>query len=68
MVNLLYYAHAVDCTILPALNKISEYQANPTQNTESAITHFLDHAATNTTSIVQYKASDMVLQIDNDAS
>ena len=54
-------------TILSALNKILEQQANLTQNNEAAITHFLDYAATNTTTIVQHKASDMILHIENDA-
>ena len=40
----------------------------PTQNNESAITHFLDYVDTNPTTVVQFKASDMVLQIDSDAS
>ena len=40
----------------------------PTHNTESAITHILDYASTNTTAVVQFKASDTVLHIDSDAS
>ena len=68
MVTLLYYSHAVDCTMLTSINTIVEEQANPTQNTESAITHFLDYAATNPSAIVQYKASDMLLHIGSDSS
>ena len=37
----LYYARAVYCTILPALNTLSEKQSNPTKNNKSAITQFL---------------------------
>ena len=54
--------------MLPALNTIAEQQSDPTHNTEAVISHFLDYADTNTTAIVQYKASDMVLHIDSDAS
>ena len=54
--------------MMSALKKISEKQANQTHNTESVITHFIDYAATNTSSIVQYKASDMILNIGRDAS
>ena len=54
--------------MLPALNTLAEQQSSPTKNTESAITHFLDYAATNPSAIIQYKASDMILHIDNDAS
>ena len=54
--------------MLPSLNTIAEQQANPTHNTEYAITHFLDYAATNTSVIVQFKANDMVIHIDRVAS
>ena len=63
---LLYYLCDVECTMLPALNKISEKQSNPTKNTEASITQFLDYAATNPSVIVQYKYSDMILHIDSD--
>ena len=64
----LYYAHAVEYTIPPALNTISKQQAKPTQNDEPTITHFLDYADTSTSAIVQYKAINMILHIDSDAS
>ena len=54
--------------MLLALNTLAEQQSSPTKNTESAIAHFLDYAATNTSAIIQYKASDMILHIDSDAS
>ena len=38
-----------------------------TQNAASS-THFLDYAATNPSAIIQYKASDMILHIESDAS
>ena len=46
------------------LNSIADQQAQPTQNTEADITHFLEYAANNTTAVDQFKASDMVLHID----
>ena len=52
----LYYAHAVDCTMLPALNTLAEQQSSLTKNTEAAISHFLDYAATNPSAIIQYKS------------
>ena len=64
----LYYARAVDCTMLPALNTLVEQQSSPTKNTESAITHFLDYAATNPSAIIHYKASNMIPHIYSDAS
>ena len=53
----------MDCTVLPSLNTIADQQANPTQNTESAITHFMDYSGTNPTPIVQYKSSDKLIHI-----
>ena len=65
--TLLYYALTADCTMIPSLNTLSEQQSSPTKNTEAAITHFLDYAATNPSAIIQYKSSDMILRIDSDA-
>ena len=53
--------------MLPSLNTLSEQQPNPTKNTESAIIHFLDYADTNSSVIIQYKSSDVILHIDSDA-
>ena len=64
----LYYARALDCTMLPALNILAKQQSSLTKNMEAAITHFIDYAATNPSAIIQYKASDMILHIDIDAS
>ena len=64
----LYYDCAVGCIMLPALNTLAEQQSSTTKNTEAAITHFLDYAATNMYVIIQYKASNMIIQIDSDAS
>ena len=63
-----YYACAVNCTVLPPLNILAEQQSNPTDNTESSTTQFLDYAATNTYAIIQYKYSNMILHIDSDTS
>ena len=68
MGTFLYYARAVECTMIPALNTISEKQSNPTNNTKSAITQFLEYAATNPPTIFQYKSRDMILHIDSDES
>ena len=54
--------------MLSSLNTIAEQQSNPTHNTEATITQFLDYAATNPSAIVQYKSSNIILQIYSDAS
>ena len=51
--------------MLPALNTLVEQQSNPTKNTEAARTQFLDCVATNTSAIIQYKSSDIILHIDS---
>ena len=43
----LYYARAVDGTMLPALNSLSEVQTSPTPTTMKNIKQLLDYAATN---------------------
>ena len=68
VVTFLYYSIDVNCTILRALNTIAEQQANPNHNTEDVITNFLYYAATNPSTIVQYKAINMMLHIYRDAS
>eukprot|EP00957_Ditylum_brightwellii_P211384 15366114-Ditylum_brightwellii.AAC.2 len=43
--TLLFYACAVDPTMLTAINSITRQQANPPINTAMAITHLLNYAA-----------------------
>ena len=64
----LYYARAVDCTMLVALSAIASEQANPTEATMRKIEQFLDYAASHPQAGVTYHASDMVLAIHSDAS
>ncbi len=66
--TLLYYARAVDSTMLVALNAISASQSKATENTAAAIVHLLDYAATHPNAILRYQRSDMVLHIHSDAS
>jgi hypothetical protein len=65
---LLYYARAVDATMLPAINEISDSQASPTQKTKNACTMLLDYAATYPLVIIRYYASNMALNVDTDAA
>ena len=66
--SLLYYARAVDPTMLVALNELSAEQANPTQNTLPKITQLLNYAATYPNAILRFHASDMILHADSDAA
>ena len=64
----LYYARAVDCTMLPALGSLASQQATPTKKTMELIHQFLDYAVSNPDATVTYRASDMVLAAHSDAS
>jgi hypothetical protein len=66
--SFLYYARAVDATMLPAINEISGSQAKPTVNTLKACKMLMDYAATYPVAIIRYHASDMVLHVDSDAA
>eukprot|EP00804_Cyclotella_cryptica_P007211 CCRYP_009751-RB/>CCRYP_009751-RB protein AED:0.29 eAED:0.25 QI:0/-1/0/1/-1/1/1/0/612 len=66
--SLLFYARAVDNTILPALSTIASSQAAATELTLAQCSQLLDYCASNPDTSVQYRASDMVLNIHLDAS
>eukprot|EP00804_Cyclotella_cryptica_P007584 CCRYP_010663-RA/>CCRYP_010663-RA protein AED:0.17 eAED:0.17 QI:0/0/0/1/1/1/2/0/834 len=64
----LYYAQAVDCTMLPALGSLATQQTAPTQNTMLKVHQFLDYAMTHPDAIITYRASNMILTIHSDTS
>ena len=66
--SVLYYARAIDSTLLPALNSISRQQSKPTKNTELQCHRVLDYLSTFPNVFLRYHASDMQLTIDSDAS
>jgi hypothetical protein len=65
---LLYYARAIDPTMLVALGSIATQQAKGTEQTMKALTTLLNYCATHPNATVRYTASDMVLWTDSDAS
>ena len=64
----LYYGRAIDSTQLIALGTIGTAMSKATENTNKAVTHFLDYVATHPEATVRFYKSDMVLRIDSDAS
>ena len=66
--SLLYYARAVDPTMLVALNELSSQQANPHETTLAHTYKLLAYAATHPNAILRFHASDMVLHVDSDAA
>ena len=66
--SFLYYARAVDPTILMALSAIASQQSAPTEQTRNRVHQFLDYMATHPDAKIRYRASDMVLNVHSDAS
>ena len=64
----LYYAQAVDPCMLLATNKISDQQAQPTEEIINKITMLMDYFSTYSDDKVRYHASYMQLYIDSDAA
>ena len=65
---LLYYARAIDMTMLPALSTISSQQSKPTKNTMQAVQQLLDYCHTHPNSKIRYTQSNMILKLHSDAS
>jgi hypothetical protein len=66
--TLLFYARAVDNTMIVAIGDIATQQAKGTEATMIAITHLLNYCATHPHAIIRYTKSDMCLHVDTDAS
>jgi hypothetical protein len=66
--TLLYYARAVDSTMLVAIGTLATQQSHGTTATLAALTHLLNYCATHPDASIRYHASDMVLHIESDAS
>jgi hypothetical protein len=64
----LYYGRAIDYTILPALNEISNNQARPTEITRKACDHLMDYLATHPDAVIRFCASGMCLCVVSDAA
>jgi len=65
---ILFYARAVDSTMLMPVNRLASRQANPTEQVESEVKHLLQYAASYPVAITTFQASDMKLRIYSDAS
>jgi hypothetical protein len=66
--SVLYYARAVDPTVLMPLNDIATEQTKATDKTQAAINQLLDYLAAHPYGTIRYHASDMILHIHSDAS
>jgi hypothetical protein len=68
MGSVLYYARAVDPTVLMQLNEIATEQTKATENTQASTNQVLDYLDTHPDATIRYHASDMILHIHSDAS
>jgi hypothetical protein len=66
--SVLYYARAVDPTVLMPLNDIATEKTKATEQTQAATNQFLDYLATPPDATIRYHTSDMILHIHSDAS
>ncbi len=66
--SILYYARAVDITILMALSSIASKQTRGTTNTMAKAKQLLDYLATHPDATIRFRVSDMVLNVHSDAS
>jgi hypothetical protein len=66
--TLLYYARALDVTILTAITELSTEMATGTVETMSKLNQLLDYLSTNPKAIIQYHSSSMQSAIKPDAS
>ena len=64
----LYYARAIDNTMLHALNDLATQVTKGTKKTEEALKWFLDYCATNPDAAIIYRASDMIIKCDSNAA
>jgi len=67
--SILYYARAVDMTVLMALSTIASEQTKGTEQTmEKALQVLLNYLATHPAATIPFRATDMVMNIHSDAS
>ena len=66
--SLLYYAIAVDSTLLVAISELASIQTKATSLTLNKVSWLLDHVATNPNVTVTFIASDMQLRAHSEAS
>jgi hypothetical protein len=66
--TLLFYARAVNPTMLMTLSTIAAQQSKATLNTVKATNQLLDYCHTHPNATLKYRASDMILKIHSDAS
>jgi hypothetical protein len=65
--TLLYYARAVDNTLLVTLSSLASRQSKATQLTDQDVNQLLNYCHTHPEATLRFRASDMLLKIHSDA-
>jgi hypothetical protein len=65
---LLYYARAVDPTLIMSINVLASEQSNATEETADKVIKLLNYCNTHPETKIRYLASDMILHTRSDAS
>jgi hypothetical protein len=66
--SILYYARAIDITVLMALSSIAVEQIKGMTNTMQKAKQLLDYLATNPGTTIWHRASTMIMNMHSDAS
>jgi hypothetical protein len=66
--SILYYAQAIDITVLMAFSSIAIEQSKGTTNTMEKAKQLLDYLATYPNATIRFRASDMIMNVQSDAS
>ena len=66
--SILYYARAVDMTVLMALSTIASEQTKGTKQTMEKALQVLNYLATHPNATIPFRATDMVMNIHSDVS
>lgn len=66
--TLLFYARAVDLTMLTAIGDLATQQHKGTQTTMKNLVQLLNYCASHPSATVRYTSSDMILAVESDAS
>ena len=66
--TLLFYARAIDSTLLTAIGELATEQSEGTKTTMDKLSQLLNYCATHPNATVRFTASDMILAVESDAS
>ena len=66
--TLLFYARAIDSTLLTAIGDLATEQSQATKTTMEKLSQLLNYCAAHPDATIRYSASDMLLAVESDAS